>query len=134
MAFVRGPETTEQFRMEIVVPSWKQHLLQLERMTKNEKVFFLRFYNLRTDQTHRKNGFHFLWRKKFSTGGLEQEDCYQITSINKPEERPPPAAVRPNQSLARPTAPRRNHDRSFGFHLPSLFACDVSAISQNRPL
>ena len=26
-----------KFRMEIVVPSWKQHLLQRERMTKNEK-------------------------------------------------------------------------------------------------
>jgi len=26
-----------KFRMEVVVPSWKQHLLQRERMTKNEK-------------------------------------------------------------------------------------------------
>jgi hypothetical protein len=26
-----------KFRMEVVVPSWKQHLLQSERLTKNEK-------------------------------------------------------------------------------------------------
>jgi hypothetical protein len=38
-----------KFRMEIVVPSWKQHLLQLERMTKNEKDILLKLRNLRTD-------------------------------------------------------------------------------------
>jgi len=26
-----------KFRMEVVVPSWKQHLLQSERLTKNEQ-------------------------------------------------------------------------------------------------
>ena len=35
--------------MEIVVPSWKQHLLQLERMTKNEKDILLKLRSLRTD-------------------------------------------------------------------------------------
>jgi hypothetical protein len=35
--------------MEVVVPSWKQHLLQRERMTKNEKEVLLKLRNLRTD-------------------------------------------------------------------------------------
>ena len=35
--------------MEVVVPSWKQHLLQLERMTKNEKDILLKLRNLRID-------------------------------------------------------------------------------------
>src|SRR3984893_2433528 len=38
-----------KFRMEIVVPSWKQHLLQNERMTKNEKEVLLKLRSLRTD-------------------------------------------------------------------------------------
>jgi MFS family permease len=38
-----------KFRMEVVVPSWKQHLLQLERMTKNEKEILLKLRNLRID-------------------------------------------------------------------------------------
>src|SRR5271169_58116 len=38
-----------KFRMEVVVPSWKQHLLQLERMTKNEKEILLKLRGLRTD-------------------------------------------------------------------------------------
>jgi MFS family permease len=38
-----------KFRMEVVVPSWKQHLLQRERMTKNEKDVLLKLRNLRTD-------------------------------------------------------------------------------------
>jgi len=38
-----------KFRMEVVVPSWKQHLLQLERMTKNEKEILLKLRSLRTD-------------------------------------------------------------------------------------
>ena len=38
-----------KFRMEVVVPSWKQHVLQLERMTKNEKDVLLKLSNLRTD-------------------------------------------------------------------------------------
>jgi hypothetical protein len=35
--------------MEVVVPSWKQHLLQLERMTKTEKDILLKLRNLRID-------------------------------------------------------------------------------------
>ena len=38
-----------KFRMEIVVPSWKQHLLQRERMTKDEKEVLLKLSSLRTD-------------------------------------------------------------------------------------
>jgi hypothetical protein len=35
--------------MEVVVPSWKQHLLQSERMTKNEKEVIDSLCSLRTD-------------------------------------------------------------------------------------
>jgi hypothetical protein len=38
-----------KFRMEVVVPSWKEHLLQRERMTKNEKDILLKLRNLRID-------------------------------------------------------------------------------------
>ena len=38
-----------KFRMEVVVPSWKQHLLQRERMTKNEKEVIDKLRGLRTD-------------------------------------------------------------------------------------
>ena len=40
---------SNKFRMEVVVPSWKQHLLQRERMTKNEKYILLKLRNLRID-------------------------------------------------------------------------------------
>jgi hypothetical protein len=35
--------------MEVVVPSWKQHLLESERMTKNEKDVLLNLRALRID-------------------------------------------------------------------------------------
>jgi hypothetical protein len=35
--------------MEVVVPSWKQHLLQRERMTKDEQEVLLKLRSLRTD-------------------------------------------------------------------------------------
>jgi MFS family permease len=38
-----------KFRMEVVVASWKEHLLQSERMTKDEKDVLLRLRALRTD-------------------------------------------------------------------------------------
>ena len=38
-----------KFRMEVVVASWKQHLLQSERMTKNEKDILLKLRGMRTD-------------------------------------------------------------------------------------
>ena len=40
---------SNKFRMEIVAPSWKQHLLQRERMTKNERDIIDRLRSLRTD-------------------------------------------------------------------------------------
>jgi hypothetical protein len=39
--------------MEIVAPSWKQHLLQRERMTKNEKEVLLKLSSLRSDPNRR---------------------------------------------------------------------------------
>jgi len=42
-------QQANKFRMEIVVPSWKQHLLQRERMTKTEKDVLIRLRGLRTD-------------------------------------------------------------------------------------
>jgi hypothetical protein len=38
-----------KFRMEVVVPSWKQHLLQIERMTKNEREVIDNLRALRSD-------------------------------------------------------------------------------------
>ncbi len=38
-----------KFRMEVVAPSWKEHLLQRERMTKNEKEVIDKLSSLRTD-------------------------------------------------------------------------------------
>src|SRR6266446_2433384 len=38
-----------KFRMEIVAPSWKQHLLQIERMTKNEREVIDKLRSLRID-------------------------------------------------------------------------------------
>jgi hypothetical protein len=38
-----------RFRMEVVVPSWKQHLLENERLTKNEKDILLSLRALRID-------------------------------------------------------------------------------------
>jgi MFS family permease len=38
-----------KFRMEVVVPSWKQHLLQSERLTKNEKEVIDKLLRLRID-------------------------------------------------------------------------------------
>jgi MFS family permease len=38
-----------KFRMEILAPSWKEHLLQRERMTKNEKDVIDKLRSLRTD-------------------------------------------------------------------------------------
>src|SRR5208283_3163265 len=38
-----------KFRMEIVAPSWKEHLLQRERMTKDEQEVLLKLRSLRTD-------------------------------------------------------------------------------------
>ena len=57
-----------KFRMEIVAPSWKQHLLQRERMTKNEKEILLKLRICGPIQIRRKNGSLYLSRRKFSIG------------------------------------------------------------------
>jgi hypothetical protein len=44
-----GASTVLISLMTTVVPSWKQHLLQHERMTKNEKHVLLKLRSLRTD-------------------------------------------------------------------------------------
>jgi len=38
-----------KFRMEVVVPFWKQHLLQRERMTKNEREVIDKLRDMRID-------------------------------------------------------------------------------------
>ena len=40
---------SNKFRMEVVVPSWKEHLLQRERMTKDEKEVIDKLRSLRID-------------------------------------------------------------------------------------
>ena len=64
-----------KFRMEIVVPSWKQHLLQRERMTKNEKDVLLKLRNLRTDPNPPEEWISLsvekeVLNKRVRTGGL----------------------------------------------------------------
>jgi hypothetical protein len=38
-----------KFRMEVVVPSWKEHVLQHERLTKNEKEVIDKLRSMRID-------------------------------------------------------------------------------------
>jgi MFS family permease len=64
-----------KFRMEIVVPSWKQHLLQRERMTKNEKEVLLKLRSLRTDPNPPEEWISLsvekeVLNKRVRTGGL----------------------------------------------------------------
>jgi MFS family permease len=64
-----------KFRMEIVVPSWKQHLLQRERMTKKEKDVLLKLRSLRTDPNPPEEWIYLsvekeVLTKKVRTGGL----------------------------------------------------------------
>jgi hypothetical protein len=64
-----------KFRMEIVVPSWKQHLLQRERMTKKEKEVLLKLRSLRTDPNPPEEWISLsvekeVLSKRIRTGGL----------------------------------------------------------------
>jgi MFS family permease len=66
-----------KFRMEIVVPSWKQHLLQRERMTNNEKDVLLKLRSLRTDSSPPEEWIYLsvekeVLNKRVRTGGLPQ--------------------------------------------------------------
>jgi MFS family permease len=64
-----------KFRMEIVVPSWKQHVLQRERMTKNEKDVIDKLRGLRTDPNPPEEWISLsvekeVLNKRVRTGGL----------------------------------------------------------------
>ena len=64
-----------KFRMEVVVPSWKQHLLQRERMTKTEKDILLKLRSLRTDPNPPEEWISLsvekeVLNKRVRTGGL----------------------------------------------------------------
>src|SRR5271166_145752 len=65
---------SNKFRMEVVVPSWKQHLLQLERRTKNEKDILLKLRNLRIDPNPEEwislSGEKEVLNRRVRTGGL----------------------------------------------------------------
>ena len=81
---------SNKFRMEVVVPSWKQHLLQLERTTKNEKYILLKLRNLRIDPNPPEEWISLsvdkeVLNRRVRTGGLPQ-----VISINKllPLDRP----------------------------------------------
>jgi hypothetical protein len=74
-----------KFRMEVVVPSWKQHLLQRERMTKNEKDVFLKLRNLRTDPNPPEEWVSLSVEKEVLNRRVRTGDYHQLTSINKPE-------------------------------------------------
>jgi len=64
-----------KFRMEVVVASWKQHLLQSERMTKNEKEVIDNLRALRTDPNPAEEWISLsvekeVLNKRVRTGGL----------------------------------------------------------------
>ena len=64
-----------KFRMEVVVPSWKQHLLQSERMTKNEKDVLIKLRTLRIDPNPPEQWVYLsvekeVLSKRVRTGGL----------------------------------------------------------------
>jgi Transmembrane secretion effector len=70
-----GLHQPNKFRMEVVVPSWKEHLLQRERMTKNEKDILLKLRNLRTDPNPPKEWISLsvekeVLNRRMRTGGL----------------------------------------------------------------
>ena len=61
--------------MEVVVPSWKQHLLQSERMTKNEKDVLIKLRTLRIDPNPSEQWVYLsvekeVLSKRVRTGGL----------------------------------------------------------------
>jgi hypothetical protein len=64
-----------KFRMEVVVPSWKQHLLQRERMTKTEKDILIKLRSLRIDPNPPKEWISLsvekeVLNRRVRTGGL----------------------------------------------------------------
>jgi MFS family permease len=66
---------SNKFRMEVVVPSWKEHLLQRERMTKSEKDVIDKLRSLRTDPNPPEEWISLsvekeVLNKRVRTGGL----------------------------------------------------------------
>jgi Transmembrane secretion effector len=66
-----------KFRMEVVVPSWKQHLLQRERMTKTEKDILLKLRSQRIDPNPPEEWISLsvekeVLNRRVGTGGLPQ--------------------------------------------------------------
>ena len=72
-----------KFRMEVVVPSWKQHLLQRERMTKTEKDVLLKLLTLRTDLNPPEEWISLSVDKEVLNKRVNLGDCRRVTSINK---------------------------------------------------
>src|SRR5246127_551149 len=56
---------SNKFRMEVVVPSWKQHLLQRDRMTKNEKEGITKLRCLRTEPSPQEEWVSLSVEKEF---------------------------------------------------------------------
>jgi len=54
-------------------------------MTKTENDILLKLRSLRIDPNPPEEWVYLSVEKKFSTGECEQEDCHQVTSIDKPE-------------------------------------------------
>jgi hypothetical protein len=80
-----------KFRMEVVVPSWKQHLLQSERLTKNEKEVIDKLRGLRIDPNPPEEWISLsLWIGKFSKRAFEQFRCYQPRESPMPRDRDRP--------------------------------------------
>jgi hypothetical protein len=69
--------------MEVVVLSWKQHLLQSERTTKHEKDVLLKLRGLRADPNPPEEWISLSVERKFSVRESELGACHQVTSINK---------------------------------------------------
>ncbi len=64
-----------EFRMEVVVPSWKQHLLQRERMTKKEKEVIDKLRSLCIDPNPPEEWVYLsvekeVLKRRVRTGGL----------------------------------------------------------------
>jgi hypothetical protein len=70
-----GLKQPNKFRIKVVVPSWKEHLLQRERMTKDEQEVLLKLRSLRTDPNPPQEWISLslekeVLNKRVRTGGL----------------------------------------------------------------
>ena len=74
----------EKCRMQVVAPSWKQHLLQRELDGKNEKDVLFKLRSLQVDpETSGKMDPSFCGEEvKFSIKESRTGDCHRVMSIN----------------------------------------------------